>query len=342
LTFCTPGILLRSFSDPSFLKQVTHLILDEVHERDKFSDFVLGYLKQERRNLEHLRVIVMSADVDVNVFGDFFGTCPLIDVEGIMFPVQVMYLNEVLRIVNFKVQPVEKKTKKRETTTKLPVRRNSKIYEEVHELLLEVITDGDEFAASKLVKFVNTGKLPVDFLDPELNVTPLGACASRFMVEHVQELLKLGADLNKESGGWKTSDLVNLLDSSLVELFDANLPEESTLDNEDILVADYIKTIDLEKVDTLLVSKLIKHIHTTNFDTNGILVFLPGFEDIVTLKYLLCNNDFIGGRTFQLFLLHSTIEADQRNVFKKMPPGVRKIILSTNIAETSLTVKIKR
>jgi HrpA-like RNA helicase len=46
LLFCTTGVLLRHFlSDPT-AKQFTHIILDEVHERDKFSDFLMMLLKR--------------------------------------------------------------------------------------------------------------------------------------------------------------------------------------------------------------------------------------------------------------------------------------------------------
>lgn len=45
---------------------------------------------------------------------------------------------------------------------------------------------------------------------------------------------------------------------------------------------------------------------------------------------------------YQLFVLHSgvngTNSAEQKRVFDRMPQGIRKIILSTNIAETSLTI----
>lgn len=33
ILFCTTGILLRRLQQPGFLRQVSHIIIDEVHER---------------------------------------------------------------------------------------------------------------------------------------------------------------------------------------------------------------------------------------------------------------------------------------------------------------------
>ena len=44
--FCTNGILLRMLTQPQGLERVTHLVMDEVHERDCFADFLLIVLKQ--------------------------------------------------------------------------------------------------------------------------------------------------------------------------------------------------------------------------------------------------------------------------------------------------------
>lgn len=43
---------------------------------------------------------------------------------------------------------------------------------------------------------------------------------------------------------------------------------------------------------------------------------------------------------FEIFVLHSEVDPDEhRQAFRRAPEGVRKIILSTNIAETSLTIE---
>lgn len=44
--------------------------------------------------------------------------------------------------------------------------------------------------------------------------------------------------------------------------------------------------------------------------------------------------------SFEIFVLHSEIDPEEhRQAFGRTPEGVRKIILSTNIAETSLTIE---
>ena len=75
---------------------------------------------------------------------------------------------------------------------------------------------------------------------------------------------------------------------------------------------------------------------------NGaILVFLPGWDDISTLKEALTahGSPFAGGR-YQVLPLHSQVApAEQRKVFQTPPAGARKIVLSTNVAETAVTIE---
>lgn len=72
----------------------------------------------------------------------------------------------------------------------------------------------------------------------------------------------------------------------------------------------------------------------------AVLVFLPGWEDISGAMDLMRGHPVLGNPGRALILpLHSAIPtSEQRRVFKRPPPGVVKIVLSTNIAETSLTI----
>lgn len=68
----------------------------------------------------------------------------------------------------------------------------------------------------------------------------------------------------------------------------------------------------------------------------AILVFLPGFAEIDQLVKGLERHPRIG-KGARVFPLHSSLPSNQqRAIFQRMPPGVRKIVVSTNIAETSV------
>ncbi|KAK9286820.1 hypothetical protein L1049_015225 [Liquidambar formosana] len=66
LLFCTTGILLRKIAGDKNLSAVTHVIVDEVHERSLLGDFLLIVLKnliekQSAHSSPKLKVILMSA-----------------------------------------------------------------------------------------------------------------------------------------------------------------------------------------------------------------------------------------------------------------------------------------
>lgn len=72
----------------------------------------------------------------------------------------------------------------------------------------------------------------------------------------------------------------------------------------------------------------------------AILIFLPGFAEIDQLVKALERHPRIG-RGSRVFPLHSSLPAhQQRSIFQRMPPGVRKIVVSTNIAETSVRIYV--
>lgn len=51
LMFCTNGVLLRMLTGRHGLQDVTHIVVDEIHERDKFADFLLIMVRKRLPSL---------------------------------------------------------------------------------------------------------------------------------------------------------------------------------------------------------------------------------------------------------------------------------------------------
>lgn len=78
--FCTNGVLLRMLTSGDSLAGVTHVICDEIHERDKFADFLVILLRELLPRRPDLRVVLMSATLHSALFAAYFGGCPVVSV----------------------------------------------------------------------------------------------------------------------------------------------------------------------------------------------------------------------------------------------------------------------
>ncbi|KAI9310937.1 P-loop containing nucleoside triphosphate hydrolase protein [Dichotomocladium elegans] len=74
--------------------------------------------------------------------------------------------------------------------------------------------------------------------------------------------------------------------------------------------------------------------------TGAILVFLPGMPEIRRLYDMVASHKDLGdSKNYILIALHSTLSSEhQESAFEVPPAGMRKIVLSTNIAETGVTI----
>eukprot|EP00026_Physarum_polycephalum_P000203 Phypoly_transcript_00203.p1 GENE.Phypoly_transcript_00203~~Phypoly_transcript_00203.p1 ORF type:complete len:1178 (-),score=157.51 Phypoly_transcript_00203:119-3652(-) len=200
LLFCTTGVLLRKLQADPTLKTVSHLFMDEIHERDINSDILLMVLHDVLKKTD-VKVVLMSATLDATLFSKYFGGCPIIDIPGRTFPVTDYFLEDIDRMI---------------------------------------------------------GK------------------------PHHNE----------------------------------------------------------EEIDNRLIEDLILHICNKTPPQGGILVFLPGWDEIQSLNgRLRANPRFSNPQYFLIIPLHSSVASiHQRSIFSRPAPGCRKIVISTNIAETSITI----
>ncbi|KAF6766020.1 DEAH box polypeptide 36 [Ephemerocybe angulata] len=112
VTFCTTGIFLKrlqsalSGSDvrgTRSMDAVTHIVVDEVHERDVDTDLLLVVLKrllQDRKARgKPIKIVLMSATIDPTLFQQYFPSpngqpAPTIDIPGRTFPVTKYHLDD--------------------------------------------------------------------------------------------------------------------------------------------------------------------------------------------------------------------------------------------------------
>ncbi|KAM7535067.1 hypothetical protein Aperf_G00000098565 [Anoplocephala perfoliata] len=97
ILFCTTGIVLQFFLSEPLLQSVSHIFVDEVHEREMMGDILMTMLKRILPQRPDLRVILMSATLNSDKFRKFFDDCPILKIPGRTFHVEPLFLEDVLR-----------------------------------------------------------------------------------------------------------------------------------------------------------------------------------------------------------------------------------------------------
>eukprot|EP00916_Digyalum_oweni_P011562 GHVL01019283.1.p1 GENE.GHVL01019283.1~~GHVL01019283.1.p1 ORF type:complete len:731 (+),score=109.31 GHVL01019283.1:4564-6756(+) len=93
IRYITDGCLLRESLHDVVLSAYDLIILDEAHERSMHTDVLFALIKQAvRKRNGNLKVIVTSATLDTNQFSTYFENCPVLEIPGRSFPVEVVYV----------------------------------------------------------------------------------------------------------------------------------------------------------------------------------------------------------------------------------------------------------
>ncbi|OGM40656.1 ATP-dependent RNA helicase [Aspergillus bombycis] len=274
ITFCTTGYLLKMLHSESYLVSFSHIILDEVHERDLDLDLLMLFLRNfvdQRRGLglHTPKIIVMSATLDVGLFASYFQNivddggrlpAPHLRIPGRAFPVGKHYLDEVIE---------------------------------------------------SLSRFYPPRALSLLIVEPQ---------TARYFRRY--NLLPVADRPNSDEQGIgrdQCSHDPTVLQSSLPML------------QEDPLMP------------LGLICAVICYVLSST-EEGSILVFLPGLRHIMAVettirkhgKMLGC--DFSDGSRYKILHLHSNLPDGQKELFSPVSRACRRIILSTDVAETSITI----
>ncbi|XP_015082740.1 DExH-box ATP-dependent RNA helicase DExH6 isoform X2 [Solanum pennellii] len=354
IMFCTNGILLRVLitngsasynkeapgkmgKDP--ISDITHIIVDEIHERDRYSDFMLAILRDLLPSYPNLRLVLMSATLDAERFSKYFGGCPVIRVPGFTYPVKTFYLEDVLSIVK------STKNNHLDSTSSTVMPEESILTEEYKVALDEAInlafSDDDLDPLLDLISSEGGPKI-FNYQHSLSGVTPLMVLAGKGRVGDICMLLSFGADYHLRANDGKTAlDWAEQENQTqVVEIIKEHMEKSSSsCEEQQHLLDKYLSTVDPELIDDVLIEQLLKKICIDSKD-GAILVFLPGWEDINrTRERLRASHYFNDQSKFSVIPLHSMVPSvEQKKVFRHPPPGCRKIVLSTNIAETAITI----
>ena len=285
ITYCTTGILLQQLqhSPDEILDTVSHLVIDEVHERDILIDFLLTIVKKAMATRMAAgkpcpKIVLMSATMDSDLFssyftsldatGEFVATCPTLRVPGRLFPVTEKYLDGILDDMK-----------------------------EQH------------------------GAHSLSLMNEDRDTQPYLECEAEFAKKRLKE--------SKSAGSEEVED-ETVIDWKRERIIGRDGEASASTENDDA------------RVPTGLVASTIAHIVETTSE-GAILTFLPGLDEILNVQDMLTQQRIFGvdisnESRYKMFLLHSSVQDSQREVFNPVPPGCRKIILATNIAETSVTI----
>ena len=183
LLFCTTGVLLRQLQSDGALDCITHIVIDEVHERHLDTDILLGILKETRP--AHLRVVIMSATMEKEKIAAYWGgNTPRMHIPGFTHSVKDFMLDDVLRITGY-VPPKNGKKKKKGHWNSNSRKKSAWNDSEVSSDDEEESIPTNSFGSGKSVKGIGAFKIPIEDLVKRVDSSDIDYDMLSILVRHL-------------------------------------------------------------------------------------------------------------------------------------------------------------
>jgi HrpA-like RNA helicase len=276
ISFMTTGFFIAKLTAEIEDISWTHIILDEVHERSIEMDFLLVLIKHILSTKKDLKLIMMSATVDSEVFANYFATSSIENIDKLAPPPDLEERNWASGRIHRADGPGVQGTASRYRT-------------HVDDAAGQIGAGGRPFDVVTVY---------IDGIYQSLGVFP-PFLRNSIPIDKLDELYKGSGD-----------DQISEVDERLLKV----------------------------------AAFLVFWQHTVRLDEPPdqqytILVFLPGLHEINVFQDVLqtITNDTY--EDFDICVLHSAMPEELHSrVFDEVPEGKRRVILSTNIAESSITL----
>lgn len=96
LIFMTDALLLRRMIDDPELRDIDLIVLDEFHERNVNQDLILGAVRELQELGRDIKILIMSATLDVRRLQEFLSEAPHIEVPGKVFPLTIRHSSDTI------------------------------------------------------------------------------------------------------------------------------------------------------------------------------------------------------------------------------------------------------
>lgn len=150
ILFCTTGVILQKLIKEQNMAKYTHIILDEIHERDIDTDFLMNIIKEFLLDgLSDTRLILMSATLDAEKFKKYF----TLKIEEYTFVPPIIAM-KIRRPYNIEIGYLDDLITPQEENDVIDYKQPIRIYVDMYKLIVKIIAENLDTSEKSILVFL--------------------------------------------------------------------------------------------------------------------------------------------------------------------------------------------